>query len=420
MRRLIGISAMVLGVTHIGMGCSGSDDTPSSTALTSDPTAENPAVGETRQMVPDAKLPQEYQDKNGPSNNNLDVVRHDGKVFLAIRNGKFHFASADTRLYVFSSSDEKTWSFETKIDLGTDVREPRFLSYNGKLFLYFAQLGTNEFDFEPKGMWFTQYNGPGSWAEPTKFYKPDEPYIPWRAKVLGGKPYLIVYKNGQNIYDFKCTPMQIELLTTEDGINWKGVNPENPVVSEGGGSETDFDFDDRGDLYAVIRNEGGEVVDGDSKFGSKICRAKKDNITKWECAYDRRKYDSPKVFAYQGQIFLIGRRNDTEDGYFDLYDDPSSPDPDCSFEATQNGIEYSKAKKRTSLWQVDRVNLTVRYMMDLPGWGDTCFPSTLVDETNPARLFVYNYSSPLDGPDLPWHDGQEGQTNIYRTEITMK
>lgn len=394
-------------------GASGSSG--SGGALTQDPKADNPTLGETTQVVPSEGTPQQYKDENGVSNNNLDVTRHDGKVFLALRNGKFHYASEDTRMYIFSSTDEVNWDFETKIELGTDVREPRLLSFNGRLFLYFAQLGVNQFEFTPKGMWMTEYKGPGNWTEPVKFYKPDEPYIPWRAKVIDGKAYLITYKNGQNIYYFNCAPMDIEFLTSDDGEAWHGVNPEQPVVSSGGGSETDFDFDDRGDLYAVIRNEGGEDTNDGPKFGSKICKAPKEDITKWDCVYDKKKYDSPKVFSYNGQIFLIGRRNVTDDGNFQ-----QDLEGSCSIQAAKNGIAYHDTPKRTALWQIDRVTLEVRFMMDLPGTGDTCFPSTLNDLKDPSTFFVYNYSSPLDGPDLNWSDGQLGPTYIYRTVMTMK
>ena len=73
----------------------------------------------------------------------LDIVLHDCRLFFAFRTAPSHFASPDTVLYVISTDDpaQKSWTFERRFYLGTDLREPRFLSWNGRLFLYFAVLG---------------------------------------------------------------------------------------------------------------------------------------------------------------------------------------------------------------------------------------------------------------------------------------
>ena len=100
-----------------------------------------PSLGTPEIVVPGSGLPPQVTSQD--SNNNLDVVRHDGRVFLAFRTGPSHFAHTDVQMYVVSSTDQKNWRFETNIALGTDVREPRFLSWQGKLHLYFAVLGSN-------------------------------------------------------------------------------------------------------------------------------------------------------------------------------------------------------------------------------------------------------------------------------------
>jgi hypothetical protein len=50
--------------------------------------------------------------------------------------------------FLLRTNDEVTWDFEAKICLGTDLREPRLLSWNGMLFLYFAVLGKDAKKFE--------------------------------------------------------------------------------------------------------------------------------------------------------------------------------------------------------------------------------------------------------------------------------
>lgn len=372
-----------------------------------------PTLGETRQVVPGPGMPAEYVAENGISNNNLDVIRHEGRVYLAIRNGEFHFASPDTRLYVFSSADEQTWEFEAKLDLDRDLREPRWLSHGGRLFLYFALLGRDRFDFEPGGMRMVEREGPGRWTEPAGFYRPEEGYVPWRVRKLGAMPVMLAYNHGEHEYDLSGLPIEIELLTTDDGRAWRPLDPLRPIVSRGGGSETDVALDDRGDLYAVIRNEAGD----ESGWGSKICYAPRERLADWTCAHDPKKYDSPWVFAYGGAIFLIGRRNVTEDGNFELT--PGAPWSGA--EAFNNLARYSGQPKRCALWQVERSSLTVHHLVDLPSRGDTCFASVLDDPAHPGRFHVYNYSSPLDPglPEISWSAGQLGPTNIYRTVVDL-
>lgn len=57
-------------------------------------------------------------------------------------------------------------------------------------------------------------------------------------------------------------------------------------------------------------------------------------------------------------------------------------------------------------------------MLDLPSRGDTCFPS-VVEAGAPDTFWLYDYSSPLDGPDLSWVDGQQGETSIFRHTLVF-
>jgi hypothetical protein len=359
-------------------------------------------VVETIQVIPGAGLPAEAPPQN--SNNNLDVVRHDGRVYLAWRTGPDHYASDQTALYVISSEDEKTWTFETKVTAGFDLREPRFLSFNGSLFLYLARLGRDPNRFEPQGMSYVEKKD-GAWGALTDFGAPT--FIPWRAKVERGTPYLVAYDHGEQIYTLGGIPVGIHLYTTADGRSWTDVDPAIGPVSTGGGSETDFAIGDDGTLFAVTRNEAGDVEYG---FGSKVCRASKDNIAKWTCKSDPRKYDSPLMFWHDGEAYVIARRHLSPSGNFDLEDIRDRPFAERWF---KNQVDYKLWPKRCSLWRYVQGEDRIAYVLDLPSRGDTCFPAMITSD-QPGELIVYNYSSPIDGPDLPWNEGQLGETRIYR------
>jgi len=352
-------------------------------------------------VVPSDGLPAEVMDQN--SNNNLDVVRHDGRIYFAFRTAPNHFAGTDTVLYVVSSDDEQSWRFETKIALATDLREPRFLSFDGKLFLYFAVLGANPVSFDPQGMKVTERLSDGTWTAPDWFYQPG--FIPWRAKVVGGVPYLVTYVGGGNIYNGSGAPLEIHFLTTQDGRTFAPVVPGQPKILEGGGSEADFVFQDDGSLVAVVRNEAGDATG----FGSKICRAEAGDLGNWHCVADPKKYDSPLVFRHGQDIYLIGRRNISPTGDYDLMmRNLSMMDQNLLYE-----VDYWNKPKRCSLWKVDPTALSVSFLVDLPSKGDTCFASTW--QPTADRYVIYNYTSPLGGTDDPtWMQGQLQATEIYR------
>jgi hypothetical protein len=357
-------------------------------------------------VVPSAGLPAEAAPMN--ANNNLDVVRHDGRVYLAFRTGATHFAGEEVQLLVVSSTDERTWRFETRVALGTDVREPRFLAWNGKLLLYFAVLGSNPLAFEPQGFRVIERGAGGSWSSPEAVYLPG--FIPWRARVEAGQPYLVVYVGGENLYNGERGDVEVHLLTTDDGQSFRPAAGDAPVVQVGGGSETDFVLLDDGSLIAVVRNERGDALG----WGSKICRAAAGALGTWACVGDPRKFDSPLLFRRGRDVYLIARRNlGNEAGHYDLMlRDLSDEEQTLQYLAA-----YSGSRKRCSLWRVDPDRLAVTFVLDLPSRGDTCFPAIL--DGGGDEVVVYNYSTPLDatGDDLPWLAAQLRRTNIYRTVV---
>ncbi len=364
-----------------------------------------PAVSDAYQVVPSAGLPARVVTQ--PANNNLDVVVHNGRLYLAFRTAPTHFASEEVRLYVVSTTDERHFRYEAEFHLGKDLREPRFLSFDGTLFLYFAVLGPVQFTFEPEGVMVTEIHGPGDFTEPQWLFEDDT--IAWRTRVIDDVPYMLAYRGGAGIYTGDASVLEVSWLTTADGYDWQPVIPDQPVVLTGGVSETDFAFTPDGALIAVSRDEEGD----EGGWGTKICRAEAGDLGTWSCVTDPRKYDSPYVFRHGSAIYLIGRRNVTEDGNYDLFmRDLSHEDQTRKYQ-----IEYWYEPKRCSLWQIDPDTLEVTFLLDLPSRGDTCFPGVVPLGEN--RVRVYNYSSPVDGPDLDWLAGQTGDTNIYAVTLTL-
>ena len=379
--------------------------------------AWSPVLAPATQVVPGPGLPAGLVPQ--PANNNLDVVEHEGALFLAFRTAPDHFASAEAQLHVLRSDDDgQSFVLEQTIHRGTDLREPRLLSTNGLLTLHFALLGDDPLAFEPQGTEAMRRDVDGRWSDAGPIFggSPSgvggDTFIPWRTRLLDGAPMMIGYTGGGVIYDFStgagATTVQW-LGQGADGawVPWLG---DDPVVLSGGVSETDLAIDGSGRVVAVGRNEAGDA-DG---FGSKVCVAAAGAPMDWTCAPDLRRFDSPLVFAHEGEIWLVGRRNlNDQDGAFDLGRD----DLDANTQALTYGVDYWNWPKRCSLWRVDPDALTVTWAADLDSRGDTCFPS--LRWRGPHTLDLWNYSSPIEGPDLTWLEGQTGETRIYVQRLEL-
>jgi hypothetical protein len=364
-----------------------------------------PALSDPITMVPSPKMPAGVTSQL--SHNNLDIVWFGGKLFFAFRTGPHHFASADVVMYVVSTEDLDSWTFEAKFELGRDVREPRFLATGGRLFLYFAVLGDNPLSFKPEGSRISERLAAGKWSSPETIFAPG--FIGWRARTVGETNYLIGYTGGENIFQGAGDSVDIHWLRTDDGRHFGPVVKGQPVVQSGGGSETDFAMLDDGSVVAVTRNELGD----DFRWGSKICRAPANDLGNWTCKADPKKYDSPLVFRQGDDVYLIARRQLANDGNYDLFQTELSADA----QTTAYNAEYWKTPKRCSLWKVDPDELAVSFVLDLPSNGDTCFASAVPLEGK--SWLVFNYTSPLDGEELSWLDGQQNPTSIYSIVLTL-
>lgn len=356
------------------------------------------AVSASRQIVPSPGLPQGLAHE---ANNNVAAIRHEGRTYVAWRTSKTHYASADTIMQVVSSADETTWTLETSLALGTDLREPNFLVLGGELYFYFSKLGKDSLAFEPQGIFMTKRAKDGIWSAPVATNKAG--YVGWRTKSMQGTPIMLAYVGGEHLYKFDGVPMTVERLTTTDGVSFEALPGAAAAVGSGGTTETDYDFLPDGTGVAIMRNEAGDA----SGWGSKVCTFRGNDP--WECRTDKRKYDSPYVFAYDGEVYLVGRRNLTETGNYDLdYDDLDTHGQTVAYQ-----IDYTRQRKRCAVWRFVPNEKRMAFVADLPSRGDTCFPH-VIEGSQPGEFVVYDYSSPLDGRDLPWSDAQRGETRIYR------
>ena len=362
-------------------------------------------VTDTRRIVPSTGLAPELRAQT--ANNNLDVVRHGGRVYLAWRSAPNHFASPEAVINVASSDDERNWRYETSYHLGRDLREPRLLSLGQHLFLYVSRLGKSPWSFAPEGVSVGEQRADGTWSE----LEPVGPAgaIAWRVRPFQGEGLMVAYRGGEHMYSLDGGAMTVELWRTSDGRHFRPFSARGAVVSRGGGSETDFTLGADGSLFAVVRNEEGDATG----WGSKLCRANATSLDQWLCKPDPRKYDSPLMFEHDGEVYVVGRRNVTSNGAYDLGSGGGM------LRTVRNELSYITNAKRCALWRWVPGKDRLAFVLDLPSRGDTCFPSALSNDAT-GEVVIYDYSSDLAGPDLPWAAGQRRPTFVYRHVLSFE
>src|SRR5262245_24957465 len=354
-------------------------------------------------VVPSPALPAELEVSR--SNNNLAIARHDGRLFLAFRTAPIHFASPNARLVVQSSPDlGRSWSLEATFATGRDLREPFLLEVAGQLRLYFVELDERFYRFEALALWRSSRCGPGCWTTAERWRGGDE--ITWDFKVREGRAWMTSYRNKR--YDLAAHPVEIRFWTSTDGLEWQPVG-DRPVY-RGGDTETAFEFDRQGGLWAVTRNEDGDATG----FGSHVANAEPQALDAWLFSVpdESLKFDSPRLFRHGADVYVVARRN-------------LGPPFGARFPSLSGGprrllewASYSVQPKRTALYWLDRTTRRVHTVVDLPSAGDTAFPSIV--RLSPHEFLIANYSSAFRHANRSWLWGQLNGTGIYFVRVRFE
>lgn len=337
------------------------------------------------------------------AHNNVDLIRYNGRYYMAYRTAPFHFASDQCRINVVSSDDGQHWQCDFGFRTGKDMREPRFLEMNGKLWLYFFEAGESMWKFEPGKIYAATLGD--FWSEP----RPVQPemfdgYVPWRFRVKDGKAYLSAYK-GTEVYRVKDggKKCHIRLFVSDDGEYWRPLS-EKPEFDERWAEEGEVIFDHKGDLWGTIRLEG--------KGGALVWTENGESA--WKSKPLPRKYDSALLFNHGVHTLLIARRHTVHDGVFMKRARLLPP----KMRNIYSMVHYWFGTKRTAIYKIDKEKKDVVFLCDLPSKGDTAFAG--IAPVGGNKYLVANYSNDVNGPDLPWIFGQIRPTYIYTFELTIE
>ena len=357
-------------------------------------------------LIPSIYLPKNV--KIGKSNNNVSIAIFKKKIYVAFRTGKTHFASKETGMFIISSSDGEHWNKELEFFKGRDFREPFLIPIGDKLHFYCFSAGTKMTEFKPERISLYESNGNGTWNGPDSVLEKGE--VHWDFKNRLGKTFLTSYIGSH--YDLKHeSKVKLHFNSTENGKDFFPVGQQSEVYL-GGVSETAFEFDKDTNIWAVTRLEDGDKTG----FGSHVVFASKKDLGQWEFPLrsDDNCYMSPKMFRFQNDIFLIGRKQLGKKPFRKARLNSS-----ITHQRLVNWIGFSLTPKTTALYKINKEKRSVEWVMNLPGAGDTAFPSIIRLDAN--RFLIANYSSPIHKRKRrSWLNGQLNETGIYLQILTFK
>lgn len=345
-----------------------------------------------KNLTTSGKLPAEC--KLQRSNNNLDLVKFKGRYYLAFRTAPTHFASKKSVMYIVSSVDLDTWKYETEIAPKRDLREPKFAVYHDTLNLYYFTAGTSLFSFDPQQLLVCRTGGNG-WTKPESVNL--DGFVPWRVRERKDTLYLSAYY-GKNLYNNKHQS-NLRLFYSTDAMTWKPISSD-PQVDILSAEEGEFIFDKSGKLFATVRLEG---------TGALVCSADAASLYNWKKVRIKSKFDSALLFAHNDDIYLVSRRN--LDGDIDKVKNRTNEKQ----RRARNLIRYSITRKVTSLYKLNKQDLTMSLVTDFPSTGDNAFAG--ISKLDDNNYVLMNYSSDIHGKKKNWIRGQLGKTYLYWTKL---
>lgn len=199
---------------------------------------------------------------NGEHNAFTDMVRFRDRYYLTFRScPDGHMVHPTASIIVLASDDLNAWQEVHRFRVKhRDTRDPHFLVFKDRLFVYSGTWYSGETTLAPKDydlnlhLGYAVWTDDGrKWQDPVLLEGTFGHYI-WRAAAHGDKAYLC----GRRKIDFevvaKGEDRQIEslMLESDDGLVWR----KRAVFRPQEGDETAFQFDADGTLLAIARGYG--------------------------------------------------------------------------------------------------------------------------------------------------------------------
>jgi hypothetical protein len=293
---------------------------------------------------------------NGEHNAFTDLCRFQGQLFLTFRScPDGHMVHPTASTIVLRSADGETWEQVHRFRVSQrDTRDPHFLVFRDKLFVYTGTWYSGETTIPPEEYDLNKHLGYAAWtADGTTWQGPIMlegtfgHYI-WRAATFADKAYLC----GRRKPGFEVTArgegeaVESLMLESDDGLVWRKC----AVFQETAGDETAFLFEAGGGVLGVGRHGGGKEA--------QLLRSRPP-FTAWERRSLEYSIGGPLLTKWNDHYLVGGRKTTSDRG------------------------------PKTTLWWLSDDRLTE--CAELPSGGDNSYPGFVA--LSPGRALVSYYSS---------------------------
>ena len=378
-----------------------STPTPTAIAPTQTPTAvAGPFVDDQRIVYSD-----------GLHNENTAMLRLGDRILLVFRGGESgQIGSAAAHLNVFESSDAgRTFVPVSTVDAGNlpggrDIRDPKLVEVNGRLFLYaISRLPGAHYRDLGGQAWLIRAestDGGHTWSPPVKTYADvdamgNETFWGfWRYTI---RQYTVAGAGQQTLYAtaYQDGDIAVGLFASDDGVTWRKrstiIASYDDVPSE---AELQFFGDNQGTAVALVRLDNDDILaDGQTA----ICTAK-DPFVSWECG---RRIDQ----RLDGPTWLVRASGATVRNF--VFARKHLP---CTF-------------KRTAAYELrgdlsdPGAPIQVCEIQELESAGDTAYTSLAPIDQD--RSLLAWYSSAID-TDPPWLEGIYSPSDIWLADVDFR
>jgi hypothetical protein len=345
---------------------------------------------------------------DGLHNENTEMIRLGDHILLVFRGGEQgQMGSARAHINVFDSDDDgQTFVLRSEVNASNlpgerDIRDPKLVEMNGKLFLYaisrlpgfhYRDLGGQAWTIRAEST-----DAGGTWTPPVKTYTDldssgTETYWGfWRFTkrdyVTGGERRQTLFATGYTDLD-----VTVGLFASDDGVHWEKratiIDSYDDVPSE---AELQFFGENQETAVALVRLDNQDIL---ANGQTAICTST-DPFSTWECGRRiEQRLDGPtwiiRSIEGQSRSFVFARKH-----------------LPCTF-------------KRTAIYEL-RGKLTdpaapieVCEVQEVKSSGDTAY--TALAPLGDNRYLLSWYSSPVD-EELPWFQGISSPSDIWLANI---
>ena len=345
---------------------------------------------------------------DGLHSENTEMIRLKDRILLVFRGGETgQIGSARARIKVFASFDEgASFHLQSEVNAndlpgGRDIRDPKLVEMNGKLFLYDISRVPGPHYRDVGGQAWTiraeSSDGGETWVPPVKTYSDidatgKETY--WGFWRFTRRSYSVNGEPRETLFATAYTDLDVAvgLFSSDDGVNWEKrsiiIDSYDDVPSE---AELQFFGPNQETAVALVRLDNQDVLaDGQTA----ICTST-DPFSTWECGRRiEQRLDGPTwIVRHEGaatRSFVFARKH-----------------LPCTF-------------KRTAAYELrgdladPNAPIEVCEIQEVKSSGDTAY--TALVPLSPDRYLLSWYSSPVEH-DIPWFEGIYSPSDIWLADV---